>query len=770
MFFAYPNKPGILEETIESAINKINTKGRHIKSWRALEIMGSFIIDNIENEINKQQVLVADISILNFNVTYEIGYAIGRKIPILLIRNKSLAESRPNIREVGLFDTVGYKEYSNSSELVDILTNPEMHVLIGDINPNNTSPIFLFETKYKTDYATRISARIKKAGFVYRSFDPNEMPRLSAHDAIKNVSQSYGVVVPLLSKESEDFEVHNIRAAFVAGLTFGMDKPLCLLQYDSDPVPIDYRDFVSVYTNVNDINEHIGRFAIEVIEAMQCDRKTKISETTSQLQKIEFGASAAENEMRTLHYYYLKTDAFLKALRGESQLVVGRKGSGKSAIFLQIRDKERSSGDNIVLDLKPDGYKLIKFKEQILNFLEEGTFQHTITAFWEYILLLEICHKILDVDKKRYKIQSDLFAPYVKLEDLFRAEDYLTEGDFVERMTRLMNNITKVYKNKYGEKEKVRLTNPEITDFIYRNDIKKLRSALIDYLKFKDKVWLLFDNIDKGWPSNGLTSEDLTIIRSLVEGARSIQREFAVKKINVFPVIFLRNDVYELLVNKTADKQKEAKAILDWVDPDLLKEMIRLRIASSIECEPHEEAPTEFNDLWRNICVSHYDGEETFQYLVERSLMRPRFLINLLNQCKSVAINLNHSKINTSDIEKGFSLYSVDLLTDISYEIRDVLPEAENILYGFIQSDREMNQEALTTLIRSIINDGNLVEKVVDVLLYYGFLGINSGTSETTYIYSINYNTQLLKGLINKGKSAITYHINPAFWPALMIK
>src|SRR3546814_12937673 len=92
--------------------------------------------------------------------------------------------------------------------------------------------------------------------------------------------------------------------------------------------------------------------------------------------------------MRDLERYYLETDQFLKSLRGEAHFVVGRKGSGKSAIFLQIRDAERDKNrnKNIVLDLKPDGYKLIKFKERILQFLSEGTYQHTITAFWEYVL------------------------------------------------------------------------------------------------------------------------------------------------------------------------------------------------------------------------------------------------------------------------------------------------------------------------------------------------------------------------------------------------
>src|SRR3546814_11005267 len=77
------------------------------------------------------------------------------------------------------------------------------------------------------------------------------------------------------------------------------------------------------------------------------------------IKKLNLGATSAENEMRDLERYYLETDQFLKSLRGEAHLVVGRKGSGKSAIFLQLRDAERDKNrhKNIVLDLTPDSYK-----------------------------------------------------------------------------------------------------------------------------------------------------------------------------------------------------------------------------------------------------------------------------------------------------------------------------------------------------------------------------------------------------------------------------
>ena len=71
-------------------------------------------------------------------------------------------------------------------------------------------------------------------------------------------------------------------------------------------------------------------------------------------------------------------------------MVIGRKGSGKTAIFFQVRDRIRQRRQNVVLDLKPDGYQLLKFKESILSLLAQGTYEHTITAFWEYLILLEL--------------------------------------------------------------------------------------------------------------------------------------------------------------------------------------------------------------------------------------------------------------------------------------------------------------------------------------------------------------------------------------------
>ncbi len=768
-FFAYASSPAEAGATIEAAVDAVAHRpgNADVTTWKALDIVGHFIAGEVITGIDAADVLVADITQLNFNVTYEIGYAIGRRKRVYLVRNQSIAEVDPLIREVGIFDTLGYKTYVNSVGLASLLSDLSCANPIDIAQPlNQAAPVYLIEAMYKTDWASRIVSRLKKARFTFRNFDPAETPRLSAFDAIANVSQSHGVVVPLLSQTHEGCRVHNMRGAFIAGLADGMAKPLCMLQNGDDPVPLDYRDLVRVTYKLDDVNEHIAEFSGEVAEALQRGKAIVRDRTPTFLQSVDLGASSAENEMRSLEKYYLATDQFQKALRGEAHLVVGRKGSGKSAVFLQIRDRERSRNPtkNIVLDLKPEGYKLVKFKEMVLQFLAEGTFQHTITAFWEYVLLLEICYKVLEKDVGRHVRDHSLYDPYRKLADLYNVSSYYSEGDFSERVGALIENIRSEYSFRYADKGDVRLSAAQVTELVYQHDFRQLQTQVIEYMKHKEVLWLLFDNIDKGWPTTGLKHEDLLIIRSLIDATRKIQREFSKNDVAVYTAIFLRNDVYELLVRETSDRGKEASVMLDWNDADMLRDLIRLRLVATSGLEE-----SDFQSVWSRLCVSHYAGEESSQFLIDRSLMRPRFLINLISQCKSAAINRGHSIIEQSDIEKGLAAYSSDLLVDVELEINDIAPGCGESLYALIGSKPMLTHKELIALLQSYGITTVDIDRIFDLLLWYGVLGIQIAQADTKYIYDLNYSMPILKGMLRKGRETSRFEINKAFCPALMI-
>ena len=761
-FFAYPSEPREIGSVIERAASQLP----NLKTWRSADIAGEFLGTAVLREIESRSGLIADLTRLNFNVTYEIGYAIGKKKRLILTRNRALKSDVNHLFELGIFDTLGYLEYENTKELTSILKDKSgaKPKVFDPTKINLRAPVYLLEPKHKIDAFTRIRSRVKRARLFYRSFDPYEQPRLSADEAIAQVSMSVGVLILLLSGENKQDQLNNLRAAFLAGLAHGMDKVTTILQEGNSPVPLDFRDLVISFRNLDRINSAISEFAVETTEALQAPSPQKFTVKRRFLETVSLGSSSAENEFRELGSYYLTTDQFLRAIRGEVRLVVGRKGSGKTALFAQLRDRVRQPQENIVVDLKPEGYKLRKLNESIGNLLTEGTYEHTVMAFWEYLLLLEICHKILEKDKLPHIRDHRIYSPYRTLEDLYKSDEYVQEGDFSERMSVLLERIIADHGVLQSKDRRAMLTEGQVTELIHRHDVKKLRVEVTRYLKLKGNLWLLIDNLDKGWPAHGLESQDLLVIRSLLEATRKLENYFLKSDIEAHAIVFLRNDVYEFLIRETSDRGKESRAVLDWTDPDLLREVLRRRIVVNLDNPVQQE----FSELWRQLCVSHIRGEESSQFLIDRCLMRPRWLIDLVSHCRAHAINLRHERIEVEDIIAGLHSFSADLLTDLGYEIRDVVANSEELLYAFLGVSAVFSKvEFEMVLAREGFVEGT--EDITEILLWYGFLGVGASGEEARYIPSVNYDMRRMKAHIRRFADDVRYYVNPAFWSALEI-
>ena len=167
-------------------------------------------------------------------------------------------------------------------------------------------------------------------------------------------------------------------------------------------------------SGVNVNYDYVHGLSSSVVENLQSSQRTT-APSHELLSNLDLGQSTAENETRELHNYYLKTDEFRRALRGEVRISTGRKGTGKTAILDQVRHQMSASQSAVIVDVKPEGYQLKKFKEAILDYLEQGTKEHAITAFWEYVLLLEACYRVLKQDNDTYSRDRRLYDPYMAL-------------------------------------------------------------------------------------------------------------------------------------------------------------------------------------------------------------------------------------------------------------------------------------------------------------------------------------------------------------------
>src|SRR5215213_11617605 len=67
------------------------------------------------------------------------------------------------------------------------------------------------------------------------------------------------------------------------------------------------------------------------------------------LQSTTFGKRTAEEERKQLHAYFVETDQWRKIFSGEVDIVYGAKGSGKSAIYSLLLEREEDLFDDGVM-------------------------------------------------------------------------------------------------------------------------------------------------------------------------------------------------------------------------------------------------------------------------------------------------------------------------------------------------------------------------------------------------------------------------------------
>ena len=205
---------------------------------------------------------------------------------------------------------------------------------------------------------------------------------------------------------------------------------------------------------------------------------------------------------------------------------------------------------------------------------------------------------------------------------------------------------------------------------------------------------------------------------------------------------------------------------IDWLDGDELREMLRRRFVFS---GAKEDAT--FLEIWTKLCVSHVNGEESSEYLIERCLMRPRFLIDLLTACRSHAVNLGKDRIDESDFSYGEERYSTDLVHNVGYELRDVFPEGEDALYELVEAPQRLEKTELLARFGSLSLSPERCEELVKHLLWYGVIGLVREDDKVDYIYNVGYDMKRLMALVGKtAPERLRFEINPAFWAGLETK
>ena len=415
--------------------------------------------------------------------------------PVRLIRSSS--KNLDKLTSVGLLHNLAHDRYDSRSTLARILEKPERVAVWPRTKRNREHPVYFMHLSHKDELTRRVASQIKKTmKLKFRNFNPSEIDRLTASEAFEQVSQSFGVISIWDDSTSDQSFRQNQRTSFAIGLARGLEIPFLLLAAESDRLPLDLDEIATRTESSYDLVNIMRNFRDEVYEAQESFVETRI-DTDRFLDRVYCGDPAAENEASTLDNYFLETEQFRLTLGGDLNILLGRKGSGKTAIFLQARDRTRSDRRNVVVDLQPEGYQLIRLKEFILEKLTGGARKEFIASFWEYIIWLELAAKLLEKDERRIRYDSRLIPAYDRLLDVYR-QRVEGSGDFTERLEALVERIVARYEQS-GQESKTNLSSSRILEVVYGREIHPLRDEVLGYLKSKGLVFFLFDNLDRFW-------------------------------------------------------------------------------------------------------------------------------------------------------------------------------------------------------------------------------------------------------------------------------
>lgn len=431
------------------------------------------------------------------------------------------------------------------------------------------------------------------------------------------------------------------------------------------------------------------------------------------LSEINWGQDSAENDPNLLQYFQ-DSEAFARLQARRKQIVVGRKGSGKSALREKLAEYFGRETNTTVITISPT-YQAIR---SVLNdadlhggFGSEIFFQHT----WLRQILLDCLASVGHGARSGYATESFEFARRVAV-DLNR-----TSKDLLENITDILSRV----KAKVGDLGEFGLQLERELRAIA--EVDALEHHLLAIAEGGKRFVILVDDLDQGWDNSDLANH---MLLGLLRAATILHG----KSNNIFPIIFLREDVYSLLMPLTqhADKYRDIESI-KW-DKVQLMEVLNARINFN---RMRTHSLPALDDAVATIFPHTVGTTNTDNWLVERTLSRPRELIQLARIYTESVSGTQPDDQALKNSEIGYSTWKLaDLCSEFSNQYPG-LPEffqawkSKFYRHSYHLRRSELDEVILTLLTASTINQpwfNNIVEqtdipRMIGILYEIGLLG-----------------------------------------------
>lgn len=369
------------------------------------------------------------------------------------------------------------------------------------------------------------------------------------------------------------------------------------------------------------------------------------------------GAAAAEEDQEYLAECFVDTGdlSTLQDCANPRRIVIGRTGTGKTALLNALARHE-----NAIL-IRPESlsFNYLARSTVLQFFLEAGVkLDLFFRLLWRHVFTVELL-------KKKYHITNDYTKRSFleRMKEIFtrdkrkeRAVEYLLKwGEkFWEeteyRIKEITSKIEDQLKSSIGAKivelgfsvsNVSKLKDEQRTEVVERgqaviNSIQMRElSDILDFLDEdifvdeKQNFYLYVDKLDEQWIDDKFR---YLLIRSLIETLRDF-----IKVTNVKPIIALRNDLIERVFRLTRDagfqeeKYRSLYLPLTWKEKQL-KELLDIRVNHLVR-----QSYTKKRVHYKDLLPSKINGEPAIEHMLQRTLLRPRELIEFFNTCMEQA-------------------------------------------------------------------------------------------------------------------------------------
>jgi hypothetical protein len=775
-FVAYPASPPDRAESIEEAVRRIGDGGTvKITGWRTLVPTGQLMISTICESIKQNDLFVADVTALNPNVLFELGYAIAHRKRIWLLLNPSIEKAKAEFERFALLSTIGFRPYGNSDDIVNGFYSERPFLSLNKIlidelleasgEPNKREALLYIKPAENTDAVIKISRRVDGGPIPSVIDEPIEMGSQPLSWYAREVTNCFAAITHFLSNDHAGWQLQNAKQALVAGIAYGLGKPLLMLAHEPYNSPLDYKDLLRRHRTAKAAEEiydmwlrpYLSTYE-ERVEARQNYQRRQLAR--GELRDIEIGDPIAEYESESIADYFIPTAAYTEALQSNHSIVIGRKGTGKTATLYKLASDLSADPRNYCCIVRPVDYELDGILTMLRQEVTRSEKGYLVESLWKFLLYTELARSLDDMIRNRPVYTGRSEAEENLLEFVLQYSETI-KPEFSARLETAVERLRNIADSVGGQARKTR-----ISELLHGELLPSLRNILGDVFSGRGKVVILVDNLDKAWTKNS----DISLLSELLYGLLGVSSRVAddfrrsasgLKPIKLHFTLFLRSDIYANMLQFARERDKLPVRMLTWNDPEMLRSVIEERFAKSGAIAGEGES------IWDRYFCPSLDSVPVQDYLVATIFPRPRDLIYLVKAALHAAVNRRHTKIEENDLKTASIEYSRFAFNSFLAELSALIPEAEDLLMYFLQAPSIIGEDLILKAMTSIGLTSDRLPSITEALGNLTFLGYEVAPNRYEYIFdeqdAQKIRTMAAKTLTNSGLGLARYQIHPAF-------